>query len=725
MNRELKFGMSRLNTLFVAALMLINVSPGLSCKKEYSITPEVVPAEKITYLKFQQSSANQLSVTSSGSYEYILTTSGTDPYILLEPLYKANPSENIVLTFEYQSTKSLGFLQVFLGAPISEDRSCKGAAVSASAGWSVYSIDLGEYIRKYSWGKTGDFMRLDFGTEAGITVKVRNMQLRARNAEEIAQAKAREDKIAADLLLETGLKKYLSTGYNSQITEVKVEAASIGIKGNYSGNGSFSLAEVTPYNQLTQTAKFQNVTSLNSPSFSVVVERFVTRDGYKYDRALSKWLIIKAGSTTDEVVSHARYADEISASRNLPAQKPTGRKGLGGYGASRGFQTDLDDLQISSATVNVAFTDFMYLNSRANAIEHTYGGKTYYFDQAKVAALDKTFQTAFSKNIVVAAIILVQKASQCADPEIGKLLQHPDYTSEGIYTMPNMTNAASFNCYAAALDFLANRYCRADNSYGRIHHWIMHNEVDAGLTWTNMGNTPMLVYLDTYYKSMRLCYNLARKYDANSEVFASFTHSWTSAVESKYYSTKDMLSALQDYCKAEGDFQWALAYHPYPENLFEPKTWNDVRAVFSMNTPLITFKNLEVLDAWIKKPENRYKNTQKRTVWLSENGTNSKSYSDQDLKEQAAGFAYTWKKLKTLDGIDAFQWHNWIDNRMEDGLRIGLRRFPDDSADPGGRKPVWFVYQAADTDQEDRIFDPYKSVIGINNWNEIIHSVQE
>ncbi|HOI48683.1 MAG TPA: DUF5722 domain-containing protein, partial [Prolixibacteraceae bacterium] len=167
------------------------------------------------------------------------------------------------------------------------------------------------------------------------------------------------------------------------------------------------------------------------------------------------------------------------------------------------------------------------------------------------------------------------------------------------------------------------------------------------------------------------------------------------------------------------------AYHPYPENLFEPKTWNDVRAVFSMNTPLITFKNLEVLDAWIKKPENRYKNTQKRTVWLSENGTNSKSYSDQDLKEQAAGFAYTWKKLKTLDGIDAFQWHNWIDNRMEDGLRIGLRRFPDDSADPGGRKPVWFVYQAADTDQEDRIFDPYKSVIGINNWNEIIHSVQE
>ena len=89
------------------------------------------------------------------------------------------------------------------------------------------------------------------------------------------------------------------------------------------------------------------------------------------------------------------------------------------------------------------------------------------------------------------------------------------------------------------------------------------------------------------------------------------------------------------------------------------------------------------------------------------------------MKEQAAGFAYVWKKMKTLDGIDAMQWHNWIDNRSEDGLRIGLRRFPDDESDPGGRKPVWFTYRAADTEQEDAAFEPYKAVIGIQNWEEL------
>ena len=141
-----------------------------------------------------------------------------------------------------------------------------------------------------------------------------------------------------------------------------------------------------------------------------------------------------------------------------------------------------------------------------------------------------------------------------------------------------------------------------------------------------------------------------------------------------------------------------------------------------MHSPLVTFKNLEVLDTWIKKPENLYSGTTKRTLWLSENGTNSRTYSVQDLKEQAAGFAYTWKKMKTLTGIDAFQWHNWIDNRAEDGLMIGLRRFPDDTTDPGGKKPVWFVYQAAGNSQEDAVFDSYKSVIGIQNWSEVLHA---
>jgi hypothetical protein len=249
----------------------------------------------------------------------------------------------------------------------------------------------------------------------------------------------------------------------------------------------------------------------------------------------------------------------------------------------------------------------------------------------------------------------------------------------------------------------------------------MHNEADYGTTWTNMGkNRPMMVYLDTYYRSMRLCHQIIKEYDEYSEMLVSFTHSWSTREYD--YAVLDMIKGLQSYA-VEGDFPWGIAYHPYPENIFEPKTWNDVSPTFSMNTTRITFKNLEVINAWIKKPENKYLGTRKRTLWLAENGTNSLSYEEKDLKEQAAGLAYAWKKFKNLDGIDAFLYHAWVDNPAEFGLRLGLRRFHNDETSPYGRKPAWYVWEAAGTDHEDAVFEQYKSIIGISDWSEIMHEI--
>jgi hypothetical protein len=116
-----------------------------------------------------------------------------------------------------------------------------------------------------------------------------------------------------------------------------------------------------------------------------------------------------------------------------------------------------------------------------------------------------------------------------------------------------------------------------------------------------------------------------------------------------------------------------------------------------------------------------YKGSTKRILFLSENGTNSPSYSENDLSLQAAGAAWALKKVYALEGIDAIQWHNWMDNRYEGGLRIGLRKFSDEPGDPAGIKPVWNVYQAAGTSSESAVFDPYLKTIGINSWEETLH----
>ncbi len=681
------------------------------------------------YLSFDLSTANQMEIDSLGPCEYRVITKGGDPYISLKELNKPLGKEQTVLTFEYQSAEGINFLEVFFlsretgsfGSNVAGMQKCAG--MEATEEMAVYSVDLSESIENFNWNPATDLLSLDFGDRPNAELVIRAIHFRERNAEENALYREKEAFKIQDKQANDQLASYLTNTYDSFITRVEVQDSTILIEGNHaSDNGKVMLYAVKPWEDITKPEQFKGVELPPSP-FSIEMERYVDIDGFRYDEALSKWVVTRDG----EILSSARYADYIKPTRNMQEGILAGRKGIGGYHIGRGHSSDLVDFPVTSITVNIWITRMMYLEERENTIAHEYDGKTYYFNAASVEGFDRTMLEALKHNIVVAAIILINPAHQSVDPVIGQLLQDEHFDEAGaFYTMPNMTSVESVHCYAAALDFLASRYNSEDNRYGRIHHWIMHNEVDAGNVWTNMGHDrPLHVFLNAYHKSMRLCYNIARKYDENSEVFASFTHSWAEPVPvDGDYATLDLLDGLLQYSGVEGDFQWGLAYHPYPEDLNEPKTWNDQAATFAMNSPMVTFKNLEVLDKWIKLPENKYLGTRKRTVWLSENGTNSRSYSEQDLAEQAAGFAYAWKKMKHLDGIDAFQWHNWMDARGEFGLHIGLRKYPDDETDPAGKKPVWYLYQAADTPSEDKVFEPYKSIIGINDWSEIMHEVE-
>lgn len=148
--------------------------------------------------------------------------------------------------------------------------------------------------------------------------------------------------------------------------------------------------------------------------------------------------------------------------------------------------------------------------------------------------------------------------------------------------------------------------------------------------------------------------------------------------------------------------------------------WDDNLATFEFDTPLITFKNLEVLNAWILQPHTFYKGA-KCTLIISEQNPNSKDYSEQALAEQAASMAYAMKKLEYCTAIEGYQCHGWFDQRAEGGLRIGLRRFVDDETLPAGRKPAWYIFQAFGTPLQEQKFEFAKPIIGITDWSEILH----
>lgn len=676
--------------------------------------PEPTPKSDPVRIVLTKSSIANMDYTydeATDTYS-ITTTASDDPYVFSTKLAEKLPDDCIVFSFEYTSARDIDDFQLYY-PPLAEARSGHFGAMAKTSSFKPFACNIAADREKFSWGAAGDFIRLDFGHTKSNTLKVRNIQIRPMTDEEeqAYQEQLKEDESKEACAVR--IREYLNKSYASRVTSVEVSPTQVTVTGTAAGTDGYYLAEITPYDELTEAESFRRRTALTDRNFTVKLARNASYDGFTYDRLLSRWVVIKG----DAIDSHARYADRITGVSGPAEATPKTKKGLGGFFGESLQVADLDDLGISSVTVNVVLhAAINTVKTGKYTVEHNYGGRTYYISTSEQSSLDKIFKACAQRGIVTSAIILNRRTN---DTGASQILTHPD-ADGGLYSMPNMTTAESVNLYAAVLDWLASRY--NGGSYGRINHWILHNEIDFQKEWTNMGDQPEMLYMNAYVKSMRMASLIARKYDPNAAALISLTHCWTKA--EGQYAPKSLLDDLNAFCAAEGEFWWGVAAHPYPQDLTKPAFWtNDTQSTWSRNTKYITFKNLEVLSDWALLPENKTPDGRKRIVWLSENGTNSPSYGDADLALQAAGACWMWKKVSRLPGIDAVQWHNWRDNKGEGGLRIGLRKFPE-SPDDSAVKPVWEAYKAAGTADEDAVFAPYLPTIGISSWDEIHHNVE-
>ncbi len=519
------------------------------------------------------------------------------------------------------------------------------------------------------------------------------------------------------------LQAYLDRRFPAIVEKVAVGKERVRIEGK-AGNdrNDLYLADI-PMDIVLDDARGWQALEAVKPSpdgtFMIEVPRRRQRDGLDYDRLTSRWQLVRKTAAGCEPLSHARYADSVECrSPQLAPARPKNKKGLGGWYLGR-LPDELVELGISAITVNVVVHTLVSLEAAPGTVPFDWQGRTYHAREQNLMALDETFREAQKQGVMVSVILLAANPATHAEPVV-RMLGHPDAVKEGTFAMPAVTSPEGISLYGGILDFMAERWSRSDRRYGRVHHWIIHNEVDAGWVWTNAGDKPAIVYLDLYQRSMRLMDLIARQYDPNSRPFISLTHHWAHRGEDRWHGSKALVDLLVRFTRAEGDFPWAMAYHPYPQDLFNPRAWEDGQATFSFETAKITPKNLEVLDAYLKQPALLYQG-KVRPVHLSENGFNSRDYSPKSLEDQAAGMVLAWKKIAVLSSIESWQYHNWIDNRGEGGLKIGLRKFPDDTTDPLGKKPIWHLYQALGTPQEDAAAGPYLKTLGISSWNEVLH----
>ncbi|WP_147304702.1 DUF5722 domain-containing protein [Thermasporomyces composti] len=465
-------------------------------------------------------------------------------------------------------------------------------------------------------------------------------------------------------------------------------------------------------------------------SYSLTVPRFV--DGY--DRLYSAYVVVVRDSSGARPIGGPRFAHvlDFPATNDFPYPEAPSKKGL-----QVQMTDDAEELGVQHAAINVPLNEMMLLAEEdpADTIRFDYAGRTWYFDRSHVEALDNQIKPLSDNGQVVNLILLVYRSSN--PNSAAHVLIHPDADLEngGPVFGFNTVTAEGVAYFTAAMEFLAQRYTREDQAYGRAVGFIVSNEVDAQWTWSNSGDKTLEEFLEAHSRAVRIVWQATRKAYTGARTYISLTHCWTTVCganpdperPTRYYKGRDVIDVLNAMTKRTGDFPWYVAYHPYPENLFDPAFWEDESALPSFDTPRITFKNIEVLPEYLAQPELTYQGERRRVI-LSEQGCHTPDDSEAGEKLQAACYAYAYYKIRFLDTIDAFILHRHVDHKQEGGLRLGLWTWDEERPEgspPGRRKYVYDVFRLIDTARSTQVTEFAKEIVGIDDWADVIPGFDE
>lgn len=656
-------------------------------------------------LSLVPATAHQAEVREIEPGTYEIRSTGGDPYVFTAPL-EADYDHRQIRTFacELFCPAGLDSFQVFYGPP-RESHSATAKGIAKSEAWAPVAVPF-----EQNWDKPYRTFRLDFGRQADVTLRVRNLRLRPLNAEEQRLAREREARDRLDREQAEGWREYLATDFPGSLA-VAADRRSLRLRGN--APQPAVLREIPMHVPLDQYGSAPVVRELPEGEFDLEFPRFAEDGG---DRVYHRWVLTRPGSPV--LLSHARYATDTDGMgpADPPAkQVPRSIKGLAGVGYVPSHIQDLVDLGVHSITTNITLPGLFAPTAGEDTFAHVFQGRTFHVRRSALAGHDQLLTFCARHDIVVCAILLIPRGGS---EESRRIWQHPDCCDPGIYTMANVTSAEGVLHYAAAIDVLAKRYCRPDAQYGRIANWIIHNEVDAGWVWTNAGEKRLETYLDLYQRSLRTAHLTVRQHDPHARVFVSLTHHWAETGP-RFYPSKDLLLLLRDLTRREGDFPWAIAFHPYPQNLFDPRSWNDTKANDTFDTPLVSFRNLGVIDRWLVQPDFLF-DGKPRGLIFSEQGPNSPDLSAESQRLQAASMVYFWHQAKRLRTLEAFQNHRWIDHAHEGGLLLGLRAFvPGTISTPGEAKQIWHVFQALGTPEEAEKTAFAAEIIGVRSLDDI------
>lgn len=459
----------------------------------------------------------------------------------------------------------------------------------------------------------------------------------------------------------------------------------------YGDEGTTDFGSMEPVAQSTDFASgFQ---------FSIPLSQLPDIDSQYGEIFTSKVAVVAAREDHSRVlVDFAKYIanPQVFAQNQQPFPQ---RKSIKGVGVL--IPSDLEELGVQYTSINVLLWNMLTITDKGQAsIPYEYEGQTYYFIKDYIQTLDNTLTTAARNGISMYAILIMKTSANQNPDSPARYMTHPDAENVQDLVAVNLTDERGVQYYKAVISFLAQRYSREDERYGRFEGYIVGNEIGAATTWNNMGAKTLEEYVDHYSRWLRLTNTLVKARWSGARVYASFDHAWTVREMQNNYTSfcnRDLLDAITELSRLQGDFDWNITWHPYPENIFRADTWNDRNCDDHFDTVYITFKNLQVLPRYLQQESMLYEGRMRRII-LSEQGFHSGNNSEENQKLQAAAYAYAYYKVTSLGCIDMMSMNGHVDNGQEMGLSLGLW-----TARPGTvnqayeKKAIYDVFKKIDT----------------------------
>ena len=375
---------------------------------------------------------------------------------------------------------------------------------------------------------------------------------------------------------------------------------------------------------------------------------------------------------------------------------------------------------IKQGLMNINLPALMAVRPAEDAISYTFNGRSFYFIKSAVEAIDRQMQAT-----PITTMILLNSPRLFGSTGEKALLDaciHPKYDRNcpnAYISAFDMETEEGQEYYAAFVSFLVERYTRPDRRYGHAVGAIISNEVNSQYIWGNAGEMPVEEYVREYASALRIAWLCGQRFCRHFRVYISLDQFWCGtnfdpSQTERYYSGRKMLELLSELCHREGDFPWHVAYHPYPEDLRWPDFWHDRAPDFTFSTPKITFKNMEVLEAFLSQEAFLYRGENRRIIF-SEQGFNSQSGPMQHLTEKMAAAAYVLAYMKAcnMKTVDMFTHHATVDNPREFGLNLGMFRYdPDKPHNIGEPKPIFASFLAMDGEGEEEAIAKAREFIG-------------